>query len=177
MADKLSRPGQIFKAGAAGWLKILLVLLFFSPLVQNCSKQRVGAPQPLPELGLSNFQVKNRLIQQYNDWRGVPYRNGGQSRQGIDCSAFVQLTFKEQLHLNLPRTTTQQAASGRQVSTSGLRPGDLVLFKTGWGDHHIGIYLEENDFMHVSTTRGVMVSSISEPYWRKRFWQARRVFN
>ena len=177
MLKKRAKCFLFFRAKTTVWLKVLLVLLLFSPLIQNCSKQRVGPPQPLPELGLSSAQVKSKLIQHYNDWRGVPYRNGGQSRQGIDCSAFVQLTYKEQLRLNLPRTTNQQAYSGIQISTGGLRPGDLVLFKTGWGERHIGIYLERSNFMHVSTNRGVMVSSIAEPYWRKRFWQARRVFN
>lgn len=174
MVTKRFRLKQLFRAGGVAWL---LLLLFITPLFQNCAKRPLGIPQPLYQIGLSSEQVKNRLVDQYNHWRGVPYRNGGQSRQGIDCSAFVQLTYRDQFNLQMPRTTSQQSAAGHQVSASRLRSGDLVLFKTGWGERHVGIYLEKNDFMHVSKSRGVMVSSITEPYWQKRFWQARRVFN
>lgn len=155
------------------WLLVLLVIV----LLGGCAKKAVEPPVYLPSLGLSQAEVKNRLLRQYNEWRGVPYRNGGQSRNGIDCSAFVQLTYKQKFGVNLPRTTRQQSKIGGQVTTSGLRPGDLILFKTSRRDRHIGIYLEKYKFIHVSTTTGVTISKMTDPYWHERYWQTRRVFN
>jgi cell wall-associated NlpC family hydrolase len=154
-------------------------LLIFSLLIWSggCARQAIEPPAVLPDLGLSKAEVVSRLQSQYRQWRGVPYRNGGQGRNGIDCSAFVQRTYREKFGLSLPRTTGQLAAYGQKITSSGLRPGDLIMFKTGWGDRHVGIYLEKYQFMHVSTSAGVTVSKMTDPYWYNRYWQTRRVFN
>ncbi len=154
---------------------ILAVVLLV--LLGGCARQKVEPPVTLPALGLSQSEVKTRLLSQYVTWQGVPYRNGGQSRNGIDCSAFVQLTFQQKFGISLPRTTGQQATRGGLITNTGLRPGDLIFFKTGWNDRHIGIYLEKYRFLHVSTTVGVTISRITDPYWHERYWQARRIFN
>lgn len=155
----------------------LLLIFFLLGLVGGCGRQTVEPPVSLPSLGLSQSEVKTRLLSQYVTWQGVPYRNGGRSRRGIDCSAFVQLTYQQKFGVKLPRTTREQATQGGLITNSGLRPGDLILFKTGWNDRHIGIYLEKYKFMHVSTSIGVTISTITDPYWYERYWQARRVFN
>lgn len=157
----------------AGRLLLGALLLFMG----SCAQQRIEPPTALPALGLSQTEVMNRLQLQYSQWRGVPYRIGGEGKRGIDCSAFVQQTFKEKFGLNLPRTTKQLANHGRKITSSGLRPGDLVMFKTGWRDRHVGIYLEKYRFLHVSLTNGVTISTMTDPYWYSRYWQTRRVFN
>lgn len=144
-------------------------------LLDGCARKSV-MPPPIPNLGLSSDEVKRRLHSQYQEWRDVPYRNGGQSRKGIDCSAFIQLTYWQRFGLKVPRTTRELSTFGREEITS-LRPGDLVLFKTGWGDRHVGIYLENYRFLHVSTSSGVAISKLTEPYWYERYWQTRRLFN
>ncbi len=155
-----------------------LLVLFLLALVGGCGRQTVVEPPlSLPSLGLTQSEVKTRLLSQYITWQGVPYRSGGQSRKGLDCSAFVQLTYQQKFGVKLPRTTREQAAQGGLITTSGLRPGDLILFKTGWNDRHIGIYLEKYQFIHVSTSIGVTISKITDPYWYERYWQARRIFN
>jgi lipoprotein Spr len=75
-----------------------------------------------------NLDVKSRLMDQYASWKGVRYRLGGSTRKGIDCSA-VQRTFREQFGLELPRSTSEQQDSGKSISRSQLRTGDLVLFR------------------------------------------------
>ncbi len=157
----------------AGWLLFGALLLFLG----SCAQQRIEPPTALPALGLSQPDVLNRLQLQYSQWRGVPYRNGGQGKRGIDCSAFVQQTFKDKFGLHLPRTTEQLSNYGRKITTTGLRPGDLVMFKTGWRDRHVGIYLEKYRFLHVSLTNGVTISTMTDPYWYSRYWQTRRIFN
>lgn len=124
-----------------------------------------------------NVDVKSRIMDQYASWKGVRYRLGGSSRSGIDCSAFVQRTFQEQFGLTLPRSTSEQQETGRSVSRNKLATGDLVLFRAGSTGRHVGIYIGNNQFVHASTSNGVMISNINEPYWSKRYNEARRVLN
>lgn len=122
-----------------------------------------------------NLDVKSRIMDQYASWKGVRYRLGGSTRNGIDCSAFVQRTFQEQFGMTLPRSTSEQKDIGKSISRNKLVIGDLVLFKAGSTGRHIGIYIGNNQFVHASTSSGVIISSMDEPYWNKRYNQARRV--
>ena len=169
-------PTKSFRRSATVAMARVLTLVLIV-LAGGCGRQTVEPPKHLPALGLSQSEVKTRLLSQYVTWQGVPYRNGGESKRGIDCSAFVQLTYQQKFGIKLPRTTAQQASLGGQITNSGLRPGDLIFFKTGWNNRHIGIYLEKYRFIHVSTTVGVTISTMTDPYWYDRYWQARRVFN
>ncbi|STT84722.1 outer membrane lipoprotein [Klebsiella pneumoniae] len=83
------------------------------------------------ETMVRNLDVKSRLMDQYASWKGVRYRLGGSTRKGIDCSAFVQRTFREQFGLELPRSTSEQQETGKSISRAQLRTGDLVLFRAG----------------------------------------------
>ncbi len=118
--------------------------------------------------------IQSALYAQLKEWQGVRHRIGGLSRSGVDCSGFVYLTFHRRFGIDLPRTTRLQSRAGRYVSRRNLQPGDLVFFKTGIFARHVGIYIEKDRFLHVSTKRGVMVSSLEDSYWRKRYWKAVR---
>ena len=115
------------------------------------------------------------LEAQHEDWKGVPYRYGGLSPRGVDCSGFVYLTFLSRLGMEVPRTTTELLQSGEKVKRDEIQVGDLVFFRTGPGNRHVGIYMGNGDFLHASTSQGVMTSSLSNPYWHRRYWQARRL--
>ncbi|MEW7311265.1 NlpC/P60 family protein [Buttiauxella gaviniae] len=134
------------------------------------------APPPNSRLS-DSITVIAKLNDQLNGWRGAPYRYGGMSRRGVDCSGFVSITFRDRFELQLPRETRQQAKIGTEIDKDDLLPGDLVFFKTGSGESglHVGIYDTDNQFIHASTSRGVMRSSLDNVYWRKKFWQARRI--
>lgn len=119
--------------------------------------------------------ILDSLRDQAEQWRGVPYRYGGLSESGVDCSGFVYLTFQSRLGLELPRTTDELARRGERVGRGDLRPGDLVFFKTGFRDRHVGIYMGGGRFLHASTSRGVITSSLNNQYWRKHYWKARRL--
>lgn len=127
------------------------------------------------EAMVRNVDIKSKILDQYADWKGVRYRLGGESKRGIDCSAFVQRTFREQFGMDLPRSTYQQEDMGKRVQRSKLRPGDLVLFRSGSTGRHVGIYLGNDQFVHASTSNGVMISKLSNVYWNKRYHEARRV--
>lgn len=118
--------------------------------------------------------VMASLYDTFEDWKGTPYKLGGVNRRGIDCSAFVQNTFADKFSIPLPRTTRAQVTSGKKVDKNQLQAGDLVFFKTGYYDRHVGIYLQNNQFMHASTSKGVIISDLNNVYWRKHYWTAIR---
>ncbi len=120
-------------------------------------------------------RVKNILKQQEKHWRGTRYKMGGLSRKGIDCSGFVYITFKDDLGIELPRSTKLQVNIGNFVNKKTLQIGDLVFFKTGLKVRHVGIYVGNLQFIHASTSKGVMVSNLENPYWYKKYWKAKRV--
>lgn len=123
------------------------------------------------------IMVMANLSEHQQEWKGTRYRLGGTSKSGVDCSGFMQITFRDLFGIDLPRTTTEQAKEGRRVSKSEIKTGDLVFFKTGRGPNgkHVGVYVKNGQFLHASTKGGVIYSDLDSPYWSKTFWQARRL--
>ncbi|MDD4357301.1 MAG: LysM peptidoglycan-binding domain-containing protein [Smithellaceae bacterium] len=106
---------------------------------------------------------------------GVPYRMGGVTVQGIDCSAFVRKMY-EFFNINLPRTAREQAMIGVRVDRDKLEAGDLVFFRTKRPIGHVGIYIGNNKFVHASyKARSVRIDSLEKPYFQQRFQRAVRV--
>ena len=128
----------------------------------------------VPEFASANSPTS--LISTAKNYMGTPYRLGGTTPTAFDCSGFTQYAFNKE-GLSLPRTTGQQMAVGTPVSKSNLEMGDLVFFNTsGRGVSHVGIYAGSNNFVHASVSKGVMVSSLDDPYyWKSRYIGARRV--
>ena len=116
-----------------------------------------------------------QLQQQADAWRGVPYRYGGQNKSGIDCSSFIQTTYASLWQHPLPRSTQDQVKQGHKIDVKDARAGDLLFFKTGFKQRHAGIYMGNGLFVHASTSKGVIVSSLDNPYWQDNFWQSRRI--
>jgi peptidoglycan endopeptidase LytE len=110
------------------------------------------------------------------DLRGVPYRNGGTDPKGFDCSGLVQYVFA-QGGVALPREVREQARIGNEVRLAGIRPGDLIFFRTsGTGPSHVGISIGGDEFVHAPSSRGVVrVEKFSAPYWANRIEGVRRV--
>lgn len=117
---------------------------------------------------------RQQLLDHYSQWAGTPYRYGGQDRSGVDCSGFIQRVYADLNGTQLPRTTEKQARIGSPVKRHQLQPADLVFFKTGWKQRHAGIYIGNGEFIHASTSRGVMISRLDNPYWDDSWWMARR---
>ncbi len=111
----------------------------------------------------------------YNQWQGVPYKLGGSNKRGVDCSAFVQIAYRDAWQLPLPRTTKMQSKVGENVDYENAKYGDLVFFKTSKSTKHVGVYLGNSRFMHASTSKGVIISRLDNPYWASTFWQFRRI--
>lgn len=123
-------------------------------------------------------QLQNKaLLESMDQWYGTRYRMGGTSKLGIDCSAFVQAIFASAFSFTLPRTAREQYKVARKISRTELREGDLLFFNTTGGVSHVGIYLQNNKFIHASATKGVTISDMFEPYYLKKFIAAGRVDN
>ena len=121
-----------------------------------------------------NYSDLDKLYPYHNKWHLTPYKYGGFGSQGIDCSAFVQRAYYDLFHIQIPRSTQEQVRVGRKVSRNNIRTSDLVFFKTGYNSRHVGIYLQHGDFMHASSSQGIIISNLNDPYWKKRYWMSRR---
>ena len=120
-------------------------------------------------------QIQNiQLYQNIDDWYGTRYKLGGTTKDGIDCSAFVQTVFLSAFAVTLPRMAKDQYKVTRRISRTELQEGDLLFFNTRGGVSHVGIYLQNNKFVHASVS-GVMISDMFEPYYVKHFIAAGRV--
>ncbi len=119
--------------------------------------------------------ITTALYHEYKKWYRTPYKYGGMNKYGLDCSSLVQIVYRDAFSIKLPRTTKDQVKKGYLVSKNTTKEGDLVFFKTGYNSRHAGIVIEEGKFMHASQKNGVSISSLSNPYWKSRYWQSRRI--
>jgi cell wall-associated NlpC family hydrolase len=134
-----------------------------------------GNPGPSPAVAPSSWSNAAAWRTAAEPWLGTPYRLGGNSRTGIDCSGFARALHAKVVHRRLARTTTEQWRASAPVNVSQLRPGDLLFFNTsGKGVSHVGVFIEGNQFVHASTSKGVIYSSTTEAYWTANFLGARR---
>ncbi|MBK1971100.1 C40 family peptidase [Campylobacter sp. TTU_617] len=127
-------------------------------------------------LGFANYNIVETKIQRIaKEWKKTPYKLGGTTKKGADCSGFTQSVLFE-FKTRIPRTTKTQLESGESISKKNLKAGDLVFFKTGRGPNgmHVGIYLSNNKFIHLSTKGGAKEASLNNAYWKKRYIGARR---
>ncbi|MES2733064.1 MAG: NlpC/P60 family protein [Bacteroidota bacterium] len=122
-------------------------------------------------------KASKRLISSIYSWLGTPHSDGGNTKAGIDCSGFVQAVAREVYGIQLKRNAAEiYEYNTVRISRQNLREGDLVFFRMD-GHHisHVGIYLKNNAFAHASTSKGVTISSLDEPYYAKTFYQAGRL--
>jgi lipoprotein Spr len=119
--------------------------------------------------------LDNEALYRYiGDWWGTPYRMGGDSRKGIDCSAFVQGLMTSVYSVSMPRVAREQRDQCQRIHSGELKEGDLVFFNTRGGVSHVGVYLWNQHFVHASTSGGIMISSLEESYWKQRYLGAGR---
>jgi cell wall-associated NlpC family hydrolase len=120
-------------------------------------------------------QVINlNLFKLLDEWMGTRYRLGGTTKKGIDCSALMQILFAGLYGITLPRTAREQYDFSKRISRTELREGDLVFFNTIGGVSHVGMYLQNNKFIHASTG-GVTISDLYDEYWTRKFIGVGRV--
>ena len=144
--------------GAASKI-ILLACLSFIFLAPSCAPKKIKIYDSLPEGARSDI-VQTALAQQ-----GKKYRLGNKGPDYFDCSGLVYYSYRR-AGISVPPTADAQGRFGAEIPHDNVRPGDLVLFKIK-NDDHIGIMVNNSDFIHASKSRGVAVDSINLPYWRR----------
>ena len=160
------------------FLRVAAPLLLLGGVLVGCGSSRsVSVEGASTQPSRTASEVEARLRSAADEWKGVPQKWGGTSKRGVDCSGLVQSVYASRFQLSLPRTTDQQVRTGARISRSSLRPGDLVFFRHGRKEYHVGIYLSEGEFLHTSTSDGVTISPLDRSYWEKRWWQGRRLLS
>jgi len=120
-------------------------------------------------IGVKKKELKNKDLYVYIDnWLGIPHKLGGTSKKGIDCSAFVKDIYDQVYQINLPRTSREMSEVINTKKTDKLTEGDLIFFSfSGQKIDHVGIYLQNNKFVHVSTKKGVIISNLDDIWYKK----------
>jgi len=130
-------------------------------------------------LGVDKSDIQNgRLYAFVDQWMGTPYKFGGLDKEGIDCSGLAFLLEQQVYGLNIPRNTGQQVAIIKRKYEEDLKEGDLVFFDyNGKKFSHVGIYLQNGYYVHASTTKGVIIVKLRDPYTYKYFSRAGSVMD
>jgi len=162
-------------------LQLLILLLL---LLTGCksSKQTtvITKKKDLPEVSKS-IGIADAIIDNAQDYNGVRYKFGGTTRKGMDCSGLIYVSFKKE-DVQLPRISRDMAKKGYTIKLTNVEKGDLLFFKTSKTRNtinHVGLVTESKngtiEFIHATTSKGVITSSLKEDYWHSAFVEARRV--
>lgn len=163
-------------------LLLCLVLISFSSC-KSAKHAKVITKKPKKEVKVSssNKSKADDIVDYAQQFEGVRYKYGGTTKKGMDCSGLIQTSYKSESVL-LPRTTNDLAKSGDWIDLKKVKKGDLLFFATKKNSrkvNHVGIVTNINnddiEFIHASTSKGVMTSKLKQRYWYLAFVQARRV--
>ena len=166
----------------------VIALFLIAWLATSCGSRRqlpaAGADSPAALSRRFGMRITTKdnltLYTVASRWLGTPYRFGGNTRRGVDCSGFVAILYREVYRKPLAASSADMLKYNcRKVKRSGLREGDLVFFRTDrWRrkvPNHVGVYLKNGKFVHAGSSRGVMVSSLSEPFYLRSWITGGRV--
>lgn len=119
----------------------------------------------------------SKLLHEADTWIGIPYKWAGNDRDGVDCSGFVLQVYLRSLNISLPRTSAQQQEYCKAISKKDLRPGDLVFFTVRGGKRvgHVGIYIGDGNMIHSSSSKGVVITPLDNPYFVTNYHSSGRV--
>ena len=135
-------------------------------------KEKFAAKLNVPESDIKN----EKLYKFIDDWYAVPYKYGGKDKNGIDCSGFTGILCSTIYNKKVSSSSKAINEETKKISVSDLKEGDLVFFIiNGKSVSHVGVYLQHNKFVHATTKKGVIISDLGEPYYKKYFYSAGRI--
>lgn len=174
--------------------RAIIVISLLAVLLGSCRshKQTVVRPAPGTEIPAGrpsrphkpdknadvDQRVGKKLVGEARRWIGVPYRYGGESRSGVDCSGMVMVIYRDVAGVKLPRSSAAQRDYCLEVSRRQLQPGDLVFFSSSRGGRkisHVGMYVGNGRIIHASSSRGVIESALEEKYYDSHYHSSGRV--
>ena len=167
-ADKLKNDNKVIQASNTAVIETNLSNHIES---RNARLFRYSILLDLPIEELTN----EKLFEFMDEWYGIPYRYGGTTKKGIDCSAFSSMLFAMVYGITIPRNSREQFAACERIGKNELSEGDLVFFTTRNRISHVGVYIGNNKFVHASTSNGVMISDLNEDYYSKKYSFSGRV--
>src|SRR5690554_1091360 len=161
---------------------LMLLCFLFSANAQTSNKTTSNDPDNLAKdyfsqiMGVAATSTTNSKMYQFiYDWIGTPYRLGGNSKKGIDCSAFAAELYEQVFNTSIGSNSRNIYSNVDKVSKSNLQPGDFVFFKIRSKNiSHVGVYIGDNKFAHASSSRGVMVSDLDDAYWKRYYYNGGR---
>lgn len=164
-------------------MKKVLLLALLALFLTSCGASR--KPTKTVVVGTSTTTASSKriskVIQHAKTFEGTRYKFGGTDRKGMDCSGLVYVSFRKE-NIQLPRVSRDMAKQGIRLKLNETEKGDLVFFKTSKNRktiNHVGLVVENKKgvikFIHSSSSRGVIVSSLAEKYWKNAFVEVRRV--
>lgn len=162
--------------------KKLLINSFISEKAVAISNAKNSLKNTEIAKAIKHNKTIDNILTEASTYLGTPYRYGGMTRNGIDCSAFVLSVFGAAAGLTLPRVAASQSQEGEAIDKQNLQKGDLIFFSHGKRISHVGIVenvTEEGEvkFIHAATSKGVMISSLNDSYWGPKFRFAKRIIN
>jgi probable lipoprotein NlpC len=146
------------------------ILLFLVIVISSCgTKKQLISPTKAAKAADAMAGLKSKDLYRFiTDWTGVKYKLGGMDKSGIDCSGFALLLEKNIYGLTLPRRSKDQAEAIKKKNVNNLEEGDLIFFSFGGNEvDHVGVYLNNDFFVHASTTRGVVVDDLKLPVYQQ----------
>lgn len=167
---------------------VLIACLLFTCLLNNTFAQspkttNTSDPDNLAKeyfsqiMGVAvNATTSSKMYQFVYDWIGTPYRLGGNSKKGIDCSKFAATLYDQVFNTSIGYNSRNIYSNVDKVNKGDLKAGDFVFFKIRSKNiTHVGVYIGDNKFAHASTSRGVMISNLDEAYWKRYYFNGGRV--
>lgn len=119
--------------------------------------------------------LESKLLEIFEQWKGTKYSLGGDSKSGIDCSAFTRRIYRHVFDYELPRITEDQIKVGKKISINELKAGDILFFRPEERVNHTAVYLGKSLFLNASSSKGVVISTLNNSYWGKYFKYGVRV--
>ena len=148
---------------------LFLLVIGFGLMFTSCKSRRHTVKNNSHHTTNQQNEI-TKLKSSIQAWLGVPYKYGGNDKQGVDCSGFVCAIYQSVYKIPLPRTSKQQFEKSIKVKQENLIQGDLVFFKLNTKEvSHVGIYMGRDSFAHASTSKGVVLSSLKIPYYKNCF--------
>lgn len=158
-------------------------LLFFAFLLVSCgsSKKTTTSKRTTSTTKSSNRVASSSIIDHAKTFQGAPYKFGGTTKRGMDCSGLVYVAFQQE-NIQLPRVSRDMAKRGKRISITKANKGDLVFFQTNKNNNqinHVGIVVSNKKkilkFIHSTSSKGVIISSLDERYWKSTFVEVRNI--